>query len=58
MVAPEEIVVALLGIRSFERGYSASLRVDTTENVLDRAILPARIHSLQHDKKPLLILGV
>src|SRR5215212_10440508 len=58
VVSPQEVMVGLNGTRSLERRHPAPLRVDTAEDVLDGAVFPSRIHSLQHDEQTLFILRV
>ena len=52
VVAPEEVVVGLLGARSLEGGHPAPLGVDPAEDVLDGAVFAACVHGLQHDQQP------
>jgi hypothetical protein len=58
VVAPQEVVVGLLRRGGLERGNPAALGVDSLEDVLDRAVLPAGVHRLQDDQTSLPVLGV
>ena len=54
--SPHVVMVELLLRGRLERGHVAALRVDTREDVLDRAVLPRRIHRLedQEQRPPIL----
>ena len=51
-------MVGFFCARGLEGRYSASLRVDTAEDVFDGAVFPSRIHGLQHDQQSSLVLRV
>src|SRR5690348_12182962 len=63
-VAPQEVMVELLGRRDLEAVHRDSLRVDTAHHVPDRPVLARRIEGLKYDEhaprilsgEPLLIL--
>jgi|GEM_PF-5371942 len=50
--------MGLFGARELEGRYSAALRVDAAEDVLDGAVLPPCIQGLQHDEQTLLVLRI
>jgi hypothetical protein len=47
---PEKVVVELLGRRLLERDDLETLRIDTSHDVLDRAVLAGRVHRLEDDE--------
>src|SRR6266545_568590 len=49
--APEEVVVQLDLIGSFERGDLAALRIDAGEDLADGAVLAAGVHALEHHQE-------
>lgn len=51
MDTPEVVVAQLPGGRLIKAGNADALGVHATEDMSDGAILPARIHPLQHDEK-------
>src|SRR6266852_1930828 len=55
---PEKAVALLLGSGLFERRDLDRLRVQVADYVGDRAVLPARVHALQHDQERALALCV
>ena len=55
---PEEVVIQLLGRRPLEREDLAPLGVDARHDVLDRPVLPRRVHGLEDEENAPLVLRV
>ena len=51
-VAPEEIVIELLGRRHLEAVHGDALRVDAAHHVADRPVLAGGVQRLQHHQHP------
>src|SRR6516165_5514813 len=57
-VAPEKVVVEVLRRGLLERENLTALRIYSRHDVLDSAVLPGRVHRLEHEQKRPAILGV
>ena len=56
--APEKIVLQFDGAGMLEAEYLATLRVDSGHDMLDRAVLPGRIHGLKNQQQRITVRGV
>src|SRR5262249_52806575 len=56
--SPEVVVIEILGRRRLERKYLATLRIDPGHDVLDRAVLPRRVHGLEDEQDGPAVLGI
>ena len=58
-VAPEKVVVEQSSSDGFLKlNTSAALRVDPRHDVLDGAVLPGRVHRLEHDQNRVDVVGI
>jgi hypothetical protein len=57
LVAPEEVVVEVLGRRDLEAVDRDALRVHPAHHVPDRAVLAGRVHRLEDDEQAVCVLG-
>ena len=58
VAAPEEVVVELLARRDLEGRHLAALRIDAGHHVLDRSVLPGRVHRLEDEEDRPAVLRV
>src|SRR5208337_4575949 len=58
MDAPKEVMGKFGGGGLLEAGDARALRIEGAEDVIDRAVLPAGVESLQDDQDRVLVLGV
>src|SRR5208337_3465333 len=58
MDAPEEVMGKFGGGGLLEAGNTGALRIEGAEDVIDRAVLPARVEGLQDDQDRVFVLGV
>ena len=57
LVAPQEVVLQVLGGRYLEADDGDALRVHAAHDVLDRPVLAGRVHGLQYDQQRVAVLG-